>query len=200
MDIYDEIYWESLPKKQPIVAGRLHGCAARPETVASVVNVSSDSEEDGSSIIVREAPRAHGKFVDVVTIESDSSSASLDGHSSSPSPEYSLSPLPQHFVLIPVVSEKSEDGASAVSLSSESKMPAASQGPPSPPLLLAHVFEDQTADRVISGSSCLALFSHCAARCLIRLSAFEQGMQRVTNVHGMMATILALQMNTKSHA
>lgn len=192
MDIYDEIYWESLPKKQPIVAGRLHGCAARPETVASVVNVSSDSEEDGSSIIVREAPRAHGKFVDVVTIESDSSSASLDGHSSSPSPEYSPSPLPQHFVLSHVVSEKSEDGASAVSLSSESKMPAASQGPPSPPLLLAHV--------VISGSSRLALFSHCAARCLIRLSAFEQGMQRVTNVRGMMATILALQMNTKSHA
>lgn len=164
MDIYDEIYWESLPKNRPIVAAPAHSCAVRPETVTTVINVSSDNEEDGgSSIAAREAARAHGKFVDIVTIESDSSSASLDGHSSSPSPEYSLSPLPQRIVLGPAVSEKSEDGASAVSLSSESKIPAASQGPPSPRLLLAHIFEDQTAERPISGSGCIALFSHCAA-------------------------------------
>ena len=163
MDIYDEIYWESLPKNQPIVAGPSHCCAAHPETVATVVNVNSDSEEDGSSNLVREVAGAHGKFVDIVTIDSDSSSASLDGHSSSPSPEYSLSPLPQHIVLSPAVLEQSEDGASAVSLSSESKIPAASHGPPSPRLLLAHIFEDQTAARPISGSSRPALLSQYAA-------------------------------------
>ena len=161
MDIYDEIYWESLPKNRPIVAGPSHFCAAHPETVATVVNVSSDSEEDGSSIIVREVAGAHGKFVDIVTIDSDSSFG--DGHSSSPSPECSLSPLPQHIVLSPAVLEQSEDGASAVSLSSESKIPAASQGPPSPRLLLAHIFEDQTAARPISGSIRPALLSHYAA-------------------------------------
>ena len=97
MDIYDEIYWESLPKNRPIVAAPAHCCAVRPETVTTVINVSSDNEEDGgSSIAAREAARAHGKFVDIVTIESDSSSASLDGHCFLRLPHDSRAPRHSH--------------------------------------------------------------------------------------------------------
>jgi hypothetical protein len=205
MDIFDEIYWESLPKNQPLVAECSSCCPARPETFVTVVTVSSDSEEDGYSLSkIRELAGVYGKCVDIVTIESDSSSAS-------PSPKCyssSFSSSSQHQMLPnPPAPETLEVDHSALSLLLELKMPSASHGRSDAPsstlqLLLADTHRAHaTAACHISGFSQPTLLSHCVTRFLIHPITLKQGMWRVGNVRGMIfTTILAFQMNRKSHA